>query len=132
MQIYFFTRTNRSRNIAQKIAEQLGIEANEIKDGINWKGFFNFFKAGRMAIKKVTVPIKHNDVNEKGQVIIVFPVWAGTFPPAIRSFLNKIGRSRVVLVPTSNGSKIKERNGFSQIVDLVGKDIEVPKLNIVE
>ena len=57
----------------------------------------------------------------------MFPIWAGTFPPAVRSFLQTEGREQIIAIPTSLGSVLKDREGFLKIFDLVGKDISAPE-----
>ncbi len=123
MQVYFFTRTGRSKEIAEKIATEVGIVANEITDDQNWNGAGNYIKGGYMSSTKKTVPIHCVPPAEDDDIILVFPIWAAGFPPAIRAFLEGIDRSRVILLPTSLVTKLGDREGFKKIIDLVGKEI---------
>ncbi len=129
MQVYFFTRTNRSEKIAQDIAKANNVTANKITDGIDWSGPIKFLKGGAMSSSKKDVKANYEKVNDNETIVLVFPVWAGSFPPAIRTFVNENSRGNIIAVPTSLGTKLKDRDGFKKIIDLVGKEIETPDIS---
>lgn len=126
MQIYYFTRTGRSKSIAEDLAKRHNTVANEISDGINWQGKMNFLKGGAASMKKDEVPVTFPEVSAEDEIILVFPIWAGGFPPAVRTFLKSVERERVTVVATSLGTMLKDREGFKNIIDLTGKEIETP------
>ena len=109
MQVYYFTRTGRSKAIAEELAERYGTTAREIADDVDWQGAGGYIKAGYKAFRGETLPARYTNPDEKEELILVFPVWASTFPPAVRTFLEKVGRARVICMPTSIGSKLKDR-----------------------
>ena len=127
MQVYYFTRTGRSKKIAEELAERYETKAQEIADDVNWQGAMGYLKAGYESFKKETRPARYNKPTPDEELILVFPVWAGTFPPAVRSFLEREGRTKVICMPTSIGSKLKDRDGFVKVIDLVGKTITTPE-----
>ena len=127
MQVYYFTRTGRSKKIAEELAEHYETNAQEIADDVNWQGAMGYLKAGYESFKKETRPARYNKPTADEELILVFPVWAGTFPPAVRSFLEREGRTKVICMPTSIGSKLKDRDGFVKVIDLVGKTITTPE-----
>ena len=126
MQVYYFTRTGRSKKVAEELAERYGVKAEEIADDVDWQGAMGYLKAGYEAFKNETRPARYNKPASYEELILVFPVWAGTFPPAVRMFLAKEGRARVICMPTSMGSKLTDRDGFIKVIDLVGKTITTP------
>ena len=126
MQVYYCTRTGRSKQVAEELAERYETKAQEIADDVNWQGAMGYLKAGYESFKKETRPARYNKPVADEELILVFPVWAGTFPPAVRSFLEREGRTKVICMPTSIGSKLKDREGFIKVIDLVGKEIETP------
>jgi hypothetical protein len=126
MQIYYFTRTGRSKNVAEELAERYGTKAEEITDDIDWQGAGGYIKAGYKALMGESLPARYIKPDANEDLILVFPVWTGTFPPAVRTFLEKEGRARVICMPTSIGSKLKDREGFIKVIDLVGKTIATP------
>ena len=127
MQVYYFTRTGRSKKVAEELVERYETKAQEIADDVDWQGAMGYLKAGYEAFKNETRPARYNKPASDEELILVFPVWAGTFPPAVRSFLAKEGRTKVICMPTSIGSKLKDRDGFLKVIDLVGKTISTPE-----
>ncbi len=127
MMIYYFSRTGRSREIANSIAQAKGIDAKEITDDENWKGAFNFLRGGYMSTTKKETNAHFEMPNKTQDIILVFPIWASGFPPAVRAFINGVGRDRITAVPTSLGSKLSDRDGFVAIYDLIGKEISTPQ-----
>ena len=105
MQVYYFTRTGRSKKVAEELAERYGTKAQEIADDVDWQGPVGYLKAGYKAFRGEDLPARYNKPDAKDELILVFPVWAGTFPPAVRGFLEREGRAKVICMPTSIGSK---------------------------
>ena len=127
MQIYYFTRSGRSKTIAEQLAVRYSVQAERIDDGVNWAGPWRFMKAGYMAAKAKTLSITYTKPAEGEQIVLVFPIWADSFPPAVRTFLNEVGRSNIICIPTSQGSTLKDRAGFVKVIDLVGDPISAPE-----
>ncbi|MGE4548684.1 MAG: flavodoxin [Intestinibacillus sp.] len=127
MQIYYFTRSGRSKTIAEQLAARFGVHAERIEDGISWAGPWSYMKAGYMAVKSKTLPITYKKPVEGEQIVLVFPIWAGSFPPAVRTFLGEVGRENITCIPTSLGSTLKDRAGFAKVIDLVGDPISAPE-----
>ena len=84
-------------------------------------------KAGYFSASGKSLPATYHSPEPEGTVALVFPVCAGTFPPAVRTFIDQVGRERIVCIPTSLGSKLKDRDGFARVIDLVGKTISAPE-----
>lgn len=127
MQIYYFTRTNRSKQIAETLAARYGVIAQRIKYGKSWTGAVGLIKACFMSINKKGLPASYPRPASDEPIILVFPVWADSFPPAVKTFIDAVGRSRITAVPTSLSSTIKDRAGFAKVIDLVGKEISAPE-----
>ncbi len=128
MQIYYFSRTGRSREIAGQLAERYHTAAMEIRDHRNWNGKANYLKAAMMAMAGKSVPAEYTAPDLKDDIIVVFPLWAGSVPPGVRTFAEEVGRGNITAVVTSLGSRLKDRSGFKRVIDVVGKDIEAPVL----
>ncbi len=62
------------------------------------------------------------------KIVLVFPVWAGTYPPAVRSFLQQNTGVDIVAIPSSLGTKLKDRDAFTAVIDLIGKEITAPDI----
>ncbi len=134
MQIYYFSRTGRSRAIAETLAEHKGLQAREIVDDENWKGVRGFFKGGKMSKLKEETNARFTQPAEKERIVLVFPLWASGFPPSVREFVNSVGKENIIAICTSLGSRLKgeDREGFVQMIDLVGKQIEAPALSALQ
>ncbi len=128
MQIYYFTRTGRSRKIAEDLAAKNGTTAKIINDGKNWSGILGYIKAAAMSVRGKSIPADYPAPPAEETVALVFPVWAGTFPPAVKTFVQEVGRNRIIAVPTSLGSTMNDRDGFAKVIDLVGKEIVAPQV----
>jgi hypothetical protein len=117
--VVYFTRTNYSKRIAEKIANKLSCEAIQITDNKNWKGFLGFIKAGYYSStnKPVEIEILGN-IKAADETIVVAPLWAGGLAPAARAFLKTISLDKVHLVVTSNGSNLKDRSGYQSVSDI--------------
>lgn len=128
MQIYYFTRSTRSQKIAEELALKNNTTARRIDDHKNWQGKWGYIKAAVMAISGKTVKIDYQKPEAECKIVVVCPLWAGKLPPAVKAFAKEIGAARLVCVVTSLGSKLTERDGFAQVIDLVGEDISAPDI----
>jgi hypothetical protein len=117
--VIYYTRTNNSRRIAEKIAGQLSCELVQIMDDINWKGLVGYLKAGfySMTNKHVDIQLKR-DFDDVEEMIVVGPLWAGGLAVALRTFLNKFPRNKVHLVVSSIGSHVEDRSGYLTVHDI--------------
>ncbi|MDD2213501.1 MAG: flavodoxin [Oscillospiraceae bacterium] len=127
MQVYYFSRSGRSKTVAEQLAKRGHTTVRLIDDHHDWSGKANYLKAAALAVsgKGLEADYEQPDPADP-QVFVVFPLWAGTLPPAVRTFADDIGRPRLTVVVTSLWSKLRDREGFKQIIDLVGKDIHLP------
>lgn len=130
MQVYYFTRTSESETIANDIAKQNDVKAYKIKDGKDWSGKMNFLKAGAMSAKGETIKSTFHKPSSEGDIVLVFPLWAGSFPPAVRYFVQSIDTKRVTAVVLSAASSLKksEKDLFYKIYEVKGKNKIAPKI----
>ncbi len=127
MQIYFFTRTGRCRTIAESIAKSHGVVANSIDDGKDWSGKLNFVKAGAAAAKKDSLKSSYVEVTDD-EIVLVFPIWAGTMPPGVRYFVQNVDTKKVKAVAVSAATSLSEAEQtlFGRFFEVKGKVIEPP------
>jgi hypothetical protein len=117
--VVFFTRTNFSKRVAEKIANKLSCETVQITDNKNWKGFLGFIKAGYYSSINKPVEIEIlGKLKAADETIVVAPLWAGGIAPAARAFLKTIPLDKVHLVVTSNGSHLKNRSSYKSVSDI--------------
>ncbi|MEG2418589.1 MAG: flavodoxin [Eubacterium sp.] len=128
MQVYYFSRTGRSKAIAEQLASRYQTTARMIDDHKNWDVKVNYMKAGAMALSGKTIPVDYLEPDMTDKIIVVFPLWAGTMPPGIKSFVETVGKENITAIVTSLGSTMKQRDGFKKIIDLVGENITLPDI----
>jgi flavodoxin len=117
--VVFFTRTNTSKRVAEKISNKLSCELIQITDNINWKGILGFFKAGYYSSIDKHVDIQvHGNLDAADEYIVIAPLWAGGLAPASRTFLKTIPIDKVHLVVTSIGNHVKDRSGYKSVHDI--------------
>ncbi len=128
MQVYYFSRTGRSKAIADQLASRYQTTARMIDDHKNWDGKVNYMKAGAMALSGKTIPADYLEPDITDEIVVVFPLWAGTMPPGVKNFVETVGKENITAIITSLGSTMKQRDGFKKIIDLVGEDITLPDI----
>jgi len=117
--VIYFTRTNNSKRVAEKIANKLSCELIQVTDNINWQGFIGYFKAGFYSMTNKHVDIQFlGALNAAEEYIIVGPFWAGGLAPAFKTLLNQFPRDKVHLVVTSIGSHVEDRAGYLSVHDI--------------
>ncbi len=89
--VLFYSRTGTTRKLAEKIAQELNSDIEEIIDLKDRKGAMGWLTSGRDAMKKKETHVKDisKDISKYDLIIIGSPVWAGSVTPAVRTFLNK-------------------------------------------
>ena len=122
MHVYYFTRTGRSKKIAEELAAKQGVSPRAIGDGKNWRGPIGWLRTG--------LPAYYEKPSAGETVAVVFPIWADGFPPAVRTFVQEVGRENIIALPTSLSSMLKDREGFQKIIDLAGKEISTPRASL--
>lgn len=129
MKLYYFSRGGESEKIARLIAESNHVEMHRIEDKKNWDGKINFLKAGAMASKREQLPIEYQKPCNDEDIVLVFPLWASTFPPAIRSFLQDFDTTKItaVILSAATSLNVKEMNLFLKVYEIKGKDKKPPE-----
>ncbi|MDD3222862.1 MAG: flavodoxin [Clostridia bacterium] len=126
MQVYYFSRTGRSKKIAEQLAARYGVVALKIDDHKDWSGKINYMKAGAMALSGKGIPADYKKPDLTDEIIVVFPLWAGTMPPAVKTFVEQVGGKKITAIVTSLGSTLTKRDEFKKVIDLVGQEISLP------
>lgn len=122
IRIYYFTRTGDSKKIASSIAAQTGGTSFVIQDQQDWSGVGGFMRGGYCAAAKKSLPAAYEKPQEGDMIYLCFPIWAGSFPPAVRTFVEEVGREKIIAVPTSKGSHLNDPAGFVKVIEVIGAD----------
>jgi flavodoxin len=88
--VAFYSRTGRTRRVAEDLASHLHADLEEIIDKKNRKGLLGFLRAGRDAMKgipaEIAAPAK--DPANYDLVLVGTPIWGGRITPAVRTYLD--------------------------------------------
>lgn len=121
--IVYYSRTGRTRKIAEQLSSKLPAEIEEVKDDKNRKGLLGFITSGNEAYLRKVIPIDKlkDNLAQYDCVIIGTPVWANNISTPIRSFLEKYKNQfkRVAFFCTSLGSDAK--SVFTAMERIIGQ-----------
>ncbi len=120
--VIYFTRTNNSKRVAEKISNKLSCKLVQVTDNINYKGIFGYLKAGSYSMRNKHVDIEFlSDLDGVEEYIFVGPLWAGGLAPAMRTLIKQFPRDKVHLVVISTESHVEDRSGFLSVHDIENK-----------
>lgn len=121
--VCYFTRTENSKRIAEKIANKLSCQLIEVKDNMDWSGVSGFAKGGLYASRDKDVEISlSQDLGSYDELIIVSPLWAAKVAPAIRMLLKEVPKEKVNLVISSKSTRLMNKEGYKSILEILGKN----------
>ncbi len=122
--IIYFSRTGRTRKVAEAIQEATGFDLEEIKEKAGRVGTLGFLKSGMESTRRMLpqiIPLT-NDPSQYDIVIIGTPIWASNMSSPIRAFItdykNKI--NQITLFCTGDG--VDPEKVFIPISELLGKE----------
>lgn len=125
--IIYYSNTNYNKNLATIIGKKLSSQVEGITDKYSdKKGFKLYFSGGLSAIlgKKTRINELKNNLEEYEQVILLSPIWAGTLPPAVKSFLsrNRDKISKLIYISISGEGKGNTQKALQEISKHFGKE----------
>lgn len=138
--IIYYSFEGNTKFIADYLAQKIDAEILMLKPEkeIGTHGFMKYFWGGQQAIMKKTPRLEKYIFKEKSYDTVIFgsPVWAGTFAPALRSFLkeNKIKGKKTAFFCCHEGGKGKVLEATEKLLsdgnDYLGAvDIKAPLTN---
>jgi len=108
--IIFYSFEGNTKLVANKIAKTVDADLLELipKEDIK-KGFMKYFWGGKQVLTKIKPELLPFDVNfdDYDFLFIGTPVWAGSYAPALNSFLNnnKFSNKKIALFCCHGGRK---------------------------
>ncbi len=141
--VVYYSYTGTTKKYVKKIKEKLDCELIEIKpkQDIKVKGYVSYLVGGVKSLKKDCPELEDYDFNKDDYdfIIIASPVWAYTFAPAMRTFIEneKIEGSKLSYFMTHRGGPRDAHSNFknalkgNQILeglDLNAKDDEADNI----
>jgi len=107
--VVYFSFEGNTKLIAEKIGETLNADVVELKTSKKYptEGIGKFFWGGKSVVfgEKPTLTNESIDLSRYDTIIIGTPVWAGSFAPPIRSFVNdyKIVNKKIAIFASHGG-----------------------------
>ncbi|MTK06118.1 MAG: flavodoxin [Hungatella sp.] len=107
--VVYFSFDGNTKLIAEKIGETLNADVVELKTSKKYptEGIGKFFWGGKSVVfgDKPTLTNESIDLSRYETIIIGTPVWAGSFSPPIRSFVNdyKIVNKKIAIFASHGG-----------------------------
>lgn len=142
--VIYYTRTNKTKTIAEEIAKEKDAQLLEVIDKTNRDGPIKFLTSAIDAMrgKKTSIEYDAVDLSEYDTIYIGSPVWASKATPAILEFVeeNDFNNTNVVsfVTLTSNGAEkaldnlndaIKSKGGkIIRSFSIITKDTDIIKL----
>ena len=89
--VVYYSRSGRSRKVAQAIAQALKADLQEITPLKGYKGLFGFIRAGYQATRGKTPAIKASDKEWAAYDLVVFgtPIWASRMSSPLRTAITE-------------------------------------------
>lgn len=88
--VVYYSRSGKTRWVAEQIARTLGADLEEIREQKDRSGALGWLSGGRDAMKKTPAELVSTHTTEGKRIVIVgMPVWAFQPPTAVRAYLSK-------------------------------------------
>lgn len=110
--VAFYSRTGTTKKVAEKIAQNLNCDIEQITTPDNRSGITKYIKCGKEGLKRILAKINPTTKNpaDYDLVIIGTPNWAGNMSSPIRTYLteNKDKFKKVAFFATMGGEDISK------------------------
>lgn len=121
--VVFYSRSGRTRKVAQALSERLQADVEEIRDTRKRTGLFGFLVSGFEAWRKKPATILPIEKDPRGYDLVVVgtPVWASNMSSPVRAYLaqNRAGLPQVAFFCTCGGPD--NEHVLAEMEDLAGK-----------
>ncbi|MBP5163854.1 MAG: flavodoxin [Lachnospiraceae bacterium] len=126
--IVYYSLEGNTEYAADIISEETGADVLRLEPekAYHDKGFAKFFWGGKSAVmaEKPKLQAYDVDLSEYGRIIFGFPVWASTFAPPIRTFVDEnreaLKEKRIAAFACQSGSGADK--AFAKLLKLIGKE----------
>jgi flavodoxin len=122
--IVYFSRTGRTRKVAEAIQAATGFDLEEIKEEGGRGGPLGWLKSGMESIRRMLPKIRPlaHDPSEYDIVVIGTPIWASNMSSPIRAFIieHKNNLNKIALFCTGDGDEPEKV--FTPLSELLGNE----------
>lgn len=116
--IAYYSRTGANASVAKELQSKLKCDIEEIIGKASYSGAGGYLSGGYRAARKKTDEIEapKKDPSKYSLTIIVYPIWAGRMPPAVRAYISKFKAKlkSVAVVSVSGSGGDKPLNDFEE------------------
>ena len=123
--VIYYSKTGNTKRIAEEYAGKNNTEIYGIVDLVKRNGLWGYMKSKFQARIKKRTPIEkpYIDICEYSRIILCMPVWEGTIPSPMRTFLtdygDKINKIEYIILHSNKRTDYKEI--FFEIDKLIRK-----------
>ncbi|WP_303234844.1 flavodoxin family protein [Methanosphaera cuniculi] len=121
--VVYYTRTNKTKMVAEKIAQMKNADMLEIIDKKDRSGALGYIGGAISAVRNSSTPIEY-DVKDLSKYDIVYlgsPVWASKPAPAIREYIEQNDFSNVNVVTFVTMMASGEKPALEIMNDMIQK-----------
>jgi flavodoxin len=109
--IAYYSRTGTTKKVAEILAQRLGADIEEIKDGVDRKGAKGYLLCGKEATFKqlTTLEVCQNHPANYDLVILGSPIWSWNISSPIRTYLEQYNSefTKIAFFCTMGGSGLE-------------------------
>jgi flavodoxin len=122
--IVYYSRTGRTKKIADTIQSALNCKIERIEDSKNREGIIGWLTAGREAGRKSTTKIKNVQYNPSDYDVIVIgsPTWNGYVSVPIRTYIQQYQEDLKHVALFSTGD-VDKRNAIDDMKEMLKKRV---------
>lgn len=129
--VVYYSRTGRTKKIAEYIQSALDSEIDEIQDVKNRKGILGWISAGRDAGSKSLTPLEDVDKLPKDYSVVIIgsPTWNNSLSSPVRTYIDKFNEElrHVACFTTGDGD---DPDSLNEMEALLGSKV-FAKLHLV-
>jgi flavodoxin len=121
--VVYYSRSGRSRKVAQVIAQTLNADLQEITPLKGYKGLFGFIRAGFQATRGKTPAIKPMEKDWSAYDLIVFgtPIWASRMSSPLRAaIMGNLNNIKKYAFYCTAGDAVQTK-ALADIQELIGR-----------
>jgi len=89
--VVYYSRTNTTRKLAEKIAGEINADIEEIKPKVNYQGKIGYVRGGKDAMSEKIIDLEELKYNPEDYDVVYIggPVWASKAANPLISYLNQ-------------------------------------------
>lgn len=122
--IVYFSRTGRTRKVAEAIQALTGFDMEEIKEAKGRGGPIGWLKSGMESTRKMLPRIEapRHDLASYDIVVIGTPIWASNMSSPVRAYITSHGPEIKAIALFCTGDGNDPETVFAPITEMLGKE----------